>query len=83
MFLWLRDFVEIECLWGRSKITKNSKLPSLVVTAWPSSFSRQLQLLASPQHLCTLGTSGSVQNATKLPLASSTQGNAALLAHTR
>ena len=27
---------------------KNSNLPSLVVTAWPSSFSRQLQLLASP-----------------------------------
>ena len=62
---------------------KNSNLPSLVVTAWLSSFSRQQQLLASPQHPCTLGTSGSVQNATKQPLASSAPGNAASLAHTR
>ena len=61
----------------------NSNLPSLVVTAWPSSFSRQQHFLASPQHPGTHGTFGSAQNASKQLLASSAPGSAALPAHTR
>ena len=60
----------------------NLTLPIMAVTASPSSLP-QLQPRASLLHPCTLDTSGSVLNATKLPLASLTRGSAASLVHTR